>query len=95
MADMTGTMRPKYLVLLDAGELPLVRSVGGNGLATVKLAVSIRYAPNKYAPTADIESGAALELDMRWEEMVSIYAHIQQFAQREGLSLPKEGADLE
>lgn len=89
-ADFTGTMRPRYRVRLEVAEPVLVQHVPGS-LTPASLLLALQDRPTIAPPIADVEPGATLVLDMRWEEMAALYSAIWHYGQKMDLPLPGQG----
>lgn len=87
-ADFTGTLRSMFRAQVEADENVRVEPVHGSP-TPVKLAFAVYHYPEQQRPMTEMENGAIVELDMRWEELMGLYARIHQFAQQRGWPLPE------
>ena len=56
--------------------------------SSIRLELRLQKYPERLHTMADTDNPAALVLDMRWEDMVSLHDKIRRYAEEKGLPLP-------
>jgi len=86
--DFTGTGRRQFRARLEPVKGIRIQHVPGSG-TPASLLLALRDRPDLMEPLADVQRGAILVLEMRWEDMVDLHRKIGEYAQHMGLTLPE------
>jgi len=86
--DFTGTGRRQFRARLEPVNGVKIQHVPGSG-TPASLFLALRDRPDLMEPLADVQRGAVLVLEMRWEDMADLHRKIAEYARQMDLTLPE------